>query len=65
MNVDYHALAPEIVLAVTVIAVLFVDMLPVQKFWTAVVGLTGLFVTVPEQAALVQWATFRSPLVKS
>ncbi len=46
MNVDYHALAPEIILAVTVIAVLVVDLLPVDKYWTAVVGLVGLFAAV-------------------
>jgi len=44
VNVDYHALAPEIILALTVLAVLVVDLLPVDKFWTAVVGLGGLFV---------------------
>jgi len=43
--IDYHALAPEILLAATVIAVLVVDMLPVRKYWTAVVGLLGLFIT--------------------
>lgn len=41
--IDYHALAPEIILAVTVLGVLVVDMLPVRKAWTAVVGLVGLF----------------------
>lgn len=40
---DYHALAPEIILAVTVLAVLVVDLLPVRKVWTAAVGLMGLF----------------------
>ncbi len=43
MNVDYHALLPEIILGVTVLAVLVVDLLPVRKYWTAVVGLVGLF----------------------
>ncbi len=43
MNVDYHALAPEIVLGLTVLAVLTTDMLHVRKYWTAVVGLVGLF----------------------
>ena len=46
MNVDYHALAPELILALTVLAVLVVDLLPVEKFWTAVVGLGGLFLAV-------------------
>ena len=45
MNIDYHALAPEIILALTVMAVLVVDMLPVEKYWTAIVGLTGLFLS--------------------
>jgi NADH-quinone oxidoreductase subunit N len=40
---DYHALAPEIILATTVMGVLVVDLLPVRKAWTAVVGLVGLF----------------------
>ena len=43
--IDYHALAPELILAGTVIAVLVADMLPVPKYWTAAVGLTGLFAT--------------------
>lgn len=43
--VDYHALLPEIFLALTVMAVLIVDILDVRKFWTAVVGLLGLFAT--------------------
>jgi len=40
---DYHALLPELLLAATVMAVLVVDLLPVRKQWTAVVGLVGLF----------------------
>ncbi len=43
--IDYHGLLPEILLATTVIAVLVVDMSPARKFWTAVVGLVGLFAT--------------------
>ncbi len=43
--IDYHALAPEMLLGLTVLAVLVVDMLRVEKYWTAVVGLIGLFVT--------------------
>ncbi len=43
MDIDYHAIAPEIVLALTIMAVLVVDMLPVDKYYTAVVGLVGLF----------------------
>ncbi len=42
MNLDYHALLPEIILAVTVVAVLVVDLLPVPKYWAAVVGLLGI-----------------------
>jgi NADH-quinone oxidoreductase subunit N len=40
---DYHALAPEIILAVTVLGVLVMDLLPVRKVWTAAVALIGLF----------------------
>ncbi len=44
MNIlDYHALAPELILAATVLAVLVVDLLPVRKSWVAAVGLVGLF----------------------
>lgn len=44
MNIlDYHALLPELLLAATVAAVLVVDLLPVRKYWAAVVGLLGLF----------------------
>ena len=43
MNVDYHALAPEIILGITVLAVLVVDLLRIPKYWTAVIGLVGLF----------------------
>ena len=46
MDLDYHALLPEIILAVTVVAVLVVDLLPVPKYWSAVVGLLGLFAAV-------------------
>jgi NADH-quinone oxidoreductase subunit N len=42
---DYHALAPELLLALTVAAVLVVDLLPVEKYWAAVVGLVGLFLS--------------------
>ncbi len=45
MNVqlDFHALLPELLLTATVLGVLIVDLLPVRKQWTAVVGLVGLF----------------------
>lgn len=42
-TLDYHALLPELLLAATVVAVLVVDLMPVHKKWTAVVGLIGLF----------------------
>ncbi len=41
MNLDYHALLPEIILASTVILVLVTDLLPVKKYWSAVVGILG------------------------
>ncbi len=41
--IDYHALAPELILATTVIGVLLVDMFPVRKQWAAAIGLIGLF----------------------
>ncbi len=48
MDIDYHAILPEIILAVTIIAVLVVDLLPVDKYYTAVTGLVGLFAaTIP------------------
>jgi len=40
--IDYHALAPEFILAGTIVLVLVLDMLPVPKWYTAVAGLTGL-----------------------
>ena len=43
MNLDYHALLPELILAGTVLAVLVVDLTNAPKYWTAVVGLLGLF----------------------
>ncbi|NNK91502.1 MAG: NADH-quinone oxidoreductase subunit N, partial [Acidimicrobiia bacterium] len=46
MTLDYHALAPEIILAITVMAVLVIDLLPVEKYWAAVAGLFGLFLAV-------------------
>lgn len=43
MNLDYHALLPEIILGLTVLSVLLVDLTPLPKYWAAVVGLLGLF----------------------
>src|SRR5665811_987972 len=40
--IDYHALAPELILAGTIVGVLLLDLLPVEKYWTAVLALTGL-----------------------
>ncbi len=45
MDIDYHALAPELILGFTVVAVLVVDLLPVRKYWAAIVGLIGIFAT--------------------
>ena len=42
MDIDYHALLPEIILAATIVGVLILDMLPVEKYWTAALGLMGL-----------------------
>jgi NADH-quinone oxidoreductase subunit N len=42
VNVDYHALLPELILGVTVLAVLVVDLLGVEKYWAAVTGLVGI-----------------------
>ena len=41
--IDYHALLPELILAVTVLAVLVVDLTVRDKYWSAVVALIGLF----------------------
>jgi NADH-quinone oxidoreductase subunit N len=43
VDLDYHAIAPEIILAITIIGVLVVDLLPVPKYYTGAVGLLGLF----------------------
>ena len=43
MDLDYHAIAPELILAITIIGVLVVDLLPVPKYYTGAVGLLGLF----------------------
>ncbi|MGB9359807.1 MAG: NADH-quinone oxidoreductase subunit N [Acidimicrobiia bacterium] len=41
--IDYHAILPEIILAVTVLAVLATDLVTREKFYGAIVGLVGLF----------------------
>jgi NADH-quinone oxidoreductase subunit N len=46
VDLDYHALLPELILAGTVLAVLIVDMTRLPKYWSAVVGLVGLFAAV-------------------
>ncbi len=43
MDIDYHAIAPEIILGITIIGVLVVDLLPVPKYYTGAAGLLGLF----------------------
>jgi len=43
MNVDYHALLPELILGSTVLAVLAADLFRIQKYWTAVIGMIGIF----------------------
>jgi NADH-quinone oxidoreductase subunit N len=43
VNIDYHALLPEIILGVTALAVLGADLLRIPKYWTAVIALLGLF----------------------
>ena len=44
MNLDYHALAPEIIVSVTILVVLSLDVaLPRRlKYWTALAGVVGL-----------------------
>ena len=44
MNLDYHALAPEIIVSVTILVVLALDVaLPRRlKYWTALAGVVGL-----------------------
>jgi NADH-quinone oxidoreductase subunit N len=44
--IDYHALLPEIILAVTVLAVLVTDLVTKEKYYAAVVGMAGLFLAV-------------------
>ena len=44
MITDYHALLPELILAGTVLAVLLIDLTAAPKYWSAAVGLVGLFV---------------------
>jgi NADH-quinone oxidoreductase subunit N len=41
--IDYHAILPEIVLGVTVLAVLVTDLVVREKYYSAVVGMAGLF----------------------
>ena len=40
--IDYHALAPELILAGTLVGVLLLDLTPVPKYWTAGLALAGL-----------------------
>ena len=41
--IDYHAILPEIILAVTVLAVLVTDLVTREKYYGAIVGMVGLF----------------------
>ena len=41
--IDYHAILPEIILAVTVLAVLVTDLVTREKYYAAIVGLIGMF----------------------
>ncbi len=41
--IDYHAILPEIILAVTVLAVLATDLVTKEKYYAAVVGMAGIF----------------------
>ncbi len=41
--IDYHAILPEIILAVTVLAVIATDLVIREKFYGAIVGMVGLF----------------------
>jgi NADH-quinone oxidoreductase subunit N len=43
-SLDYHALAPELILAITVLATLVVDILTRRKYLVAIVAVIGLFV---------------------
>ena len=43
--IDYHAILPEIILALTVLAVLATDLVTKDKYYAAVVGMAGLFAT--------------------
>lgn len=43
--IDYHAILPEIILALTVLAVLATDLVTKEKYYAAVVGMVGLFAT--------------------
>ena len=42
-TIDWHALAPEIILAITVVVTLLVDAFTRQKYLVAIVGVIGLF----------------------
>ena len=42
-SLDYHALAPELILAITVLATLVVDIITRRKYLVAIVGVLGLF----------------------
>ena len=54
MNLDYHALAPEIIVSVTILVVLALDVaLPRRlKYWTALTGVIGMAVAAVPLATL-------------
>ena len=54
MNLDYHALAPEIIVSATILVVLALDVaLPRRlKYWTALAGVIGLAVSAVPLATL-------------
>lgn len=44
--IDYHAILPEIILAVTILAVLVTDLVTHRKYYGAIVGIVGLCLSV-------------------
>ena len=47
-SIDYHALLPEIILAVTVLVTLGVDLITKKKAYAAIAAIVGLFAaTIP------------------
>ena len=42
-TIDWHALAPEIILAITVVLTLLVDVVTKKKYVAAIIGVLGMF----------------------